>query len=431
MYNERVSTEPASHDQPHDAAADRRLHLALLAATLVVRSGVLLLAADFSGRDADAYRQLARQLWSSGQYALAGQPTALRPPLYPMLLAPTEALGRYANLGVGIVHVALGVATVALTLTAGRSLGLRRGAVVAALMVLFDPILLHQSRLVMSETAAAACGALGMCSLAVYWRRRGWRWAAISGASLGLGAVCRPEFFPWALAVPGVIAISNSGYSTRRRALRDAAIVLVVAALPVAAWTIRNAAVLGRPILLTSHGGYTLLLANNELFYDYLNTGDGRLPWDSALFDRQLEQLKLDERPTNGAWDDWCYETVWTGIRARPRDFLRAAVYRVKRFWSALPYPRSLEESSKERGLRWAIAVWYLGMYVAVVVGLWKLAVRAISPPWVFGLLLVLCFAGIHSLYWSDMRMRAAIIPALAIWAGASADHPSERRRRA
>ena len=32
-------------------------------------------------------------------------------------------------------------------------------------------------------------------------------------------------------------------------------------------WAVRNALVLAEPIITTTHGGYTLALANNEVYY--------------------------------------------------------------------------------------------------------------------------------------------------------------------
>lgn len=423
LYNGGVSTEPVS-DEPFRSAG-RRAWLAILTATLLVRGGVLWRGAEFSGRDADAYRQLAAELHATGQYALDGQPTALRPPLYPLLLAAAMGANPQSDAPIAVLHLALGAVTVLATWGAARRFGLVRGASVAATLVLVDPILVNQSHLVMSETAAACCASLCLWSLGAYDVRRSATWAAIAGAGLGLAAVCRPEFFPFALLVAVMLFVSAVRHAQRGTHVWHALLLLLVAVAPVAAWTVRNAVALGRPVPLTTHGGYTLLLANNDFFYDYLRSDDTRLPWDSAIFERQLAEQMSRQQTTFAEMDDECYRMAWATIRARPGDFVLATWHRAARFWGVLPYPRSLEESGRERTVRYTIAAWYVAQYAAVVVGLWRLAGRALSLPWVWAILLILCFAGVHLLYWSDMRMRSAAAPALALVATVALARPA------
>ena len=45
-----------------------------------------------------------------------------------------------------------------------------------------------------------------------------------------------------------------------------------------APWAVRNALVLGEPVWTTTHGGYTLALANNEVYYrDVLGGSPGQV----------------------------------------------------------------------------------------------------------------------------------------------------------
>ena len=64
-------------------------------------------------------------------------------------------------------------------------------------------------------------------------------------------------------------------------------------------WAIRNQVQFGRPIVTTTHGGYTLLLANNPEFYHWLRSG----PWGSVW---RADQFNAD-------WN-----------RRKPRDELQA-----------------------------------------------------------------------------------------------------------
>ncbi len=111
----------------------------------------------------------------------------------------------------------------------------------------------------------------------------------------------------------------------RARLVRTAGLVLglVAVLLP---WVIRNAWVLGEPVWTTTHGGYTLSLANNEVYYrDVVNGPPGRvwtghdqwLWWDSVNRDTAgMPEPSADRFLRNRAL---------ALIVAQPRTFLRAA----------------------------------------------------------------------------------------------------------
>src|SRR3954464_4015029 len=76
----------------------------LLVFTLVVRGGVLWAMRGNLGQDPDAYREIAENLIVHGEFALGKstpqaaegepQPTAYRPPLYPVVLSNLRAVDR-------------------------------------------------------------------------------------------------------------------------------------------------------------------------------------------------------------------------------------------------------------------------------------------------------------------------------------------------
>ena len=147
-------------------------------------------------------------------------PTAYRPPLYPLLLTGCVALGEYSRVAVGLLHLALGVATVGLVLVLGRWWGLgRRAAALAALLVACDPILLRWSTQVMTETLATFLAVAGL--LALTWAGRAAcgptcrrplnglplrRWP---GPRWRLGALCRPTLLLWAVAAAVAFWLSS------------------------------------------------------------------------------------------------------------------------------------------------------------------------------------------------------------------------------
>ena len=152
----------------------RRGLFALVVVGLVARGAVIV---PTLGRleDPDNYLPLARALAEGRGFVINGRPTAYRPPLYPIVLAPlTLAPGEHLGRGVAGLHLLLGGATVALTAWTARRWGLSRGrALAAAAIVACDPVLVVQARAVMTETFSAFLLAATLAALTVPGRRRG------------------------------------------------------------------------------------------------------------------------------------------------------------------------------------------------------------------------------------------------------------------
>ncbi len=92
----------------------------------------------------------------------------------------------------------------------------------------------------------------------------------------------------------------------------------------------------------------------------------------------------------------------------RPRDFARASLARLMRFWSIAPsgavYPARL---------RLATALWTLPLWAALIVGI--LSKDIWIWPRISALLCVLALSAVHAVFWTDLRMRAPVVPAIAL----------------
>jgi len=384
----------------------QRWLLAVVALGLAVR---LAATAPLLGRleDPDNYIRLARGLAAGRGFVWDGRPTAYRPPLYPLVLAPLVAVlpaGTPLGWGIAVLHAALGAATVLLTALAARRWGLGPARVLlAAGIVALDPVLVAQSRMVMTETLTALLLAASLAALGL----PGHRGAALGGMALGLSALCRPSTLPAAFLV--VIAALVTGPGVRRQRFGRGAMVAAATIAMLAPWAARNARVFGEPVWTTTHGGYTLALANNPIYYAEVLDGPPGAVWSGANQKRWFDAIG----PTvaglsEPAADRRLRSSALALCRARPRDFARASAARLARFWSARPasavYPGSL---------RALVAVWTIPLWVALVAGLSHRALwrwpRVAAPALLLGL------TAVHAFYWTDMRMRAPLVPAIAL----------------
>lgn len=433
----------------------------VLLLTLLIRGAVLYLQRDNLNGDVDNYREIANNLLHSGRFAQgetqrekfrlewhralngiksdkhvrALNDTAHRPPLYPVLLSYI-ALGvdEVPNLNIALLHLALGLATTALTFVICEAwCDCTRISSFAATVVACDPILLNQQSLVMTETLATFLAVLALWQLQRLSRRPDWWNAGLGGAAIGLATLCRPTFMPWLTLV--LLSVVVSGFFAGRgwRSITLEITLLAAGMLSMLSpWIYRNMQVMGKPIATTTHGGFTFYLGNNREFFAYLkNNRSMEAPWDSFGFNEEFETRfsfffpanwdKVNDPPREVLRSQAAYKFASDDIFSEPGMFVWACVYRIRQLWSPLPYKLSADESRGRMLLRYATAAWYLGVYALAAVGIWRLRGELLRPPWIWGVLLCLTFTVVHTFYWSNLRMRAPLMPFVALVAAAGA----------
>lgn len=355
--------------------------------------------------DPDNYLPLARSLASGEGFSLDGRLTAYRPPLYPLLLAPlARVLGPRIAWGVAGLHLVLGALTTGLAFQTARRWGLSPGrSLAAAAVVAVDPVLVSQSGAVMTETLAAALNALILVSLTAPGRLG----PTLGGFGFGLSALCRPSAWP-VLGLSALASMMLPPLPLRERALRTTLLVGLAVATA-APWAWRNKSAVGEAVWTTSHGGYTLFLANNRVYYDEVVNGPPGAVWTGDNQWRWWDSVNRSARGLSEPEADRLFRREALRVMAdRPGDFAWATVARLGRFWGLAPsgavYPW---------GFRALTAAWTLPLWMALARGLASPRTRA--WPGVVAVAMILGLTLVHALYWTDMRMRAAAIPAVAL----------------
>lgn len=396
----------------------------LLLVAALLRGAAILAESAHLAEDPDDYRAVAQELLAHRTLAIGGRPTAYRPPLYPLVLAGWGSLFGLEPLSIGILQLLLGVATVALVVLVGRQWGLAGAAYLAGILVACDPILIHQTSQVMTETLATLLATASLAALAVARQRDTIRAGFFAGLVLALAALCRPTFLLWGLAAAIGLAVwrspqvASSAPSLFRGRLLGVAC-LAGLALGLAPWGLRNLVQLGRPIVTTTHGGYTLLLANNDDFYRYLRRGRWGDVWTSEALVRHWQaEVVRQAANTELDRDRLAYQLAWTEIRQQPAMFAYACLVRVGRFWSLVPHRVAGSETGLRQALRWTVGLGYAIELLLAVVGVAALLSTRGEPAcrW-WGVLLIACLTGAHLVYWTDMRMRAPAMPAVCLLA--------------
>jgi hypothetical protein len=492
-----------------------RLVLTSLVAFLVfalIRAVPFAFESTWFDADPDAYRALA-EAWNRNGYfstpdLVNPSPTAYRPPVYPWLLSWILRSGDSWRWLLAFTHVVLGAMTALMAWDVARRLSSNakllylvednfnkrvtgqsgrpsppptlpedraRGGVnkrgeksirpiywtawLVGLGVAFDPILLRQSMLVMTETTAAF-------GLMLTW----WLWIVgfprivlevspkacwfstlllglLIGSLVGINSLVRAShqiWLPAMMLIWGLMIIvrtltpdpspvrtgersrfSNKlvnvwlsrkcrsmGGSFRPTAFTAIGICLGWL-LVVGPWAIRNYQAFGEPIWSTTHGGYTLYLANNPILFEHFQQGDLDRRWNEDAFHRRWEEESRKIPNSETMIDDVAGRLAWKTISENSSAFLVGCLARLGWFWALWP-----AETQASWLVRWLVALWYGAIFsLAIFAGMREILRRpcsraiSLSVLWLPALGLIAGLTVIHSVYWSNMRMRGPIMP--------------------
>jgi 4-amino-4-deoxy-L-arabinose transferase-like glycosyltransferase len=297
-----------------------------------------------------------------------------RAPGYPVFLAMlgvTEPVER-APKRVQIAQAFVGVLIVWLIgAIAQRAAGPRAGVTAAAIAAVYPP-LVWTPAYVLSETvfSAVALGAarvlqpLGHRPSAIGHRRTvigyrlsaiGYRLSAIGGLLTGAAILTRPAlifFLPFAAV-----------WLWRSRRAADAAIFLLIAALCVAPWTIRNYRVYGRWIAVASEGGVTFWTGNHPLAI-----GEGDLAANPAIKRAELSFRAAHPGLSAEELEPLYYRDAFAWMREHPGAWLWLMAR--KAFYTVVPAGPSYAVHSTKYVVASVTA--YLLVLAAALAGVWR-----------------------------------------------------------
>lgn len=389
---------------------------------VAVRAGWCLVQADHLTTDPDAYVAISGHLATGEGYTSTGadHPTAFRPPLYPIVLTGLRFAPLPFPVAIALANILFGAATVALTMRLAERLGLGRGRLLAGAIMALDPLSVEYATYPMTECLSALLAVLLLnLSLPFVQGEQNRRDEIILGFACGLAVLCRPTF--WAFVVLLVAGLTVWRWRSKRHerlsiAWRGVAALFLV----VSPWLLRNLFVFGTPIVMTTHGGYTLLLANNPVFYEEVVAQPWGTVWDGESLGHWQNDLEDDLQQAGINVRDEVARNRFLGARARqviaanPRMFARACWLRLRRFYAVTPLKGTGKESPVfMQGL---VGLFNTSMLLATLCGL-AIAVRAKQGRWLPVLCLLCGFTLVHAVYWTNARMRTPIVPAIAVLA--------------
>jgi 4-amino-4-deoxy-L-arabinose transferase-like glycosyltransferase len=190
--------------------------------------------------------------------------------------------------------------------------------------------------------------------------------------------------------------------------LVSAAIMLALAAVVVTPWLMRNAEMIGKPVLNTN-GGFNLYLGNNPAatgwFVSISDTPRGA-SWNELRKSGEIQAsdtLKTDAM----AW-----------IKENPKQFISLALKKAVFFWTPPVHEAATPMSFSEKMVRWVWAFQFIAITLIALAGLAYKDLRSRKTLVLW--LALLGYTAAHMLFYVIFRYREPVMPIFAVLAALS-----------
>jgi 4-amino-4-deoxy-L-arabinose transferase-like glycosyltransferase len=296
----------------------KRLLLLLLLAALIhsiMLSAVIEHPERAIRRDSEDYIQIARNYLAGHGFSRQIEPpyfpSAVRTPVFPLVIAFIYQLFGINNLALVLAQVVMSLLTVGLTYWLGLLLFSEAEAWIGALLYALSSAQAVYAVFIMSETLFSLLLILELLCLVLYRQRKQTAWLAAAGIMTGLTILCRPvaAYFP-VLAAGLVWLLEPANW---RKVLLGMITLLIACILVVGPWVWRNNRQLGIPTLSTI-SSYNLLFynavslkADQEGVSQAQARADLQIQVDEELFKRGgLENEAIQTR----LYNEWGWEII-------------------------------------------------------------------------------------------------------------------------
>lgn len=292
------------------------------------------------------------------------RPSAMHPPLYPALLSGLYLIGGHSQLEQRSLGLVLGTVTLVLVGLLGRRVGGDRMGLLSAGLYALYPVMIAVDGDLMSEVLYGPLIAGMLLSALAVIDRPTWRRAALLGAVIGLAALTRSEallFLPFL-----VLPVAWRARSSWRGRGGVAAVAIAACVVVVTPWLVRNEAVFGRFVLISTNNQTVIAGANCPQTYYGVNMGS----WDVTCI---AARTKSNEAAQAAIWQHQGLSYAAHHISRLPA-VIAVRLLRTWDLWQPRRQARTFAEGQQIGVAEAGVAVFWVFALVAIagVVALWR-----------------------------------------------------------
>ena len=357
--------------------------------------------------DAEDYHGLATRLVEGRGYVnAAGQPTAWRPPVYPVFLAGVYKIAGVSVQRATMVQVMLGGLTVLiLTALGAMILGWHRALIAGAIAAVY-PAFVWLPRLLLSENLSLFLLSLSLVAIVLYLRSSRMVWIFVFGVLCALNTLVRGAnlFLPIVVAI-GLLVLQWRNRRQLVASLLAMTVAFIVTLLP---WTIRNYRVFHQPIPIATQDGLTLY---GSYWPPQKNS---KVIWGSLPGNEDPAILEASRSGSEVSASKYLYRLTQQRLREHPWFFFRLIPSKL----ASLLVPLDWEIFAHAPGTTRSLNIGYLLILLPALIGFIAMLRERVPYQWLLWIVpgLVLLQA---ILFYGSPRFRLpaeliAIIPAAA-----------------
>jgi len=397
-----LNREASTPNQKHSSSQEWRWLSAIIVAGILLRLAAILVYPHAPESDELAYLKMAEDLvagktMNAGGYAFFNMGYSF------FVLAPALWLSEHSLLGLRLANLICGAVSIALVYMVAREAGANRNArlLSGAMWALYLPCGVYGVYLAKENFMIPLMLGILWCALRMM-RTFQLRIAVLCGGLFGLLALTGNAALSLAGAVGVALLVSKSALRIR---ILSVPIMLVVAILVASPWLVRNATLLGAPVLNTN-GGFNLYLGNNPaadgMFVSIAKTPRG--PTWHALRE-EVGEVQASETLKHEA-------LAW--IKSHPGEFFALSVKKLGLFWMPPIHNGRDAPVGAEKLVR---LVWLIEYAVLVCAAVATLPYVRSRPSLAVLWTAVALYGAVHMLFYVIFRYREPIMPVVCVLA--------------
>jgi len=405
-----LNREASTPNQEHSSFRELHWLSVIIFAGILLRLAAILMYAHVPESDELAYLKMAEDLvagktMNAGGYAFFNMGYSF------FVLAPILWLSDHSLLGLRLANLICGTVSIALVYMVAREAGANRKArlLSAALWALYLPCGVYGVYLAKENFMIPLMLGVLWCALRMM-RTFELRIAVLCGGLFGLLALTGNAALSLVGTVGVALLVSKSALRIR---ILSVPVILVVATLVASPWLVRNATLLGAPVLNTN-GGFNLYLGNNPaadgMFVSIAQTPRG--PTWHALRE-EVGEVQASETLKSEA-------LAW--IRSHPGEFFALSVKKLGLFWMPPLHNGRDAPVGAEKLIR---LVWLIEFVLLVCAAIATLPYVRSRPSLAVLWTAVAFYSAVHMLFYVIFRYREPIMPIVCVLAAVMLEQAS------